>query len=107
LTWYHYVAVIDRYANKGAGSITFYKNGRLESTQDGAKVSSQLTFTGTVNGQSITINPQNGTAPLRVGTMNPGARDTSFFKGAVDNLYVYNRTLSAAEVMQLYRDPTP
>jgi len=106
-TWYHYVAVVDEYANGGAGSITFYKNGSLVSTQAGAKVRSQWSFTDTINEQKVTINPQNGTAPVRVGTLDPSARDTSFFKGAIDNVYVYNRALSAAEVGQLYRDPTP
>jgi Concanavalin A-like lectin/glucanases superfamily len=103
LAWYHYVAVVDKYANHGAGSITFYKNGSLVSTQESAKVRSQWSFTDTINDQTVTITPQNGTAPVRVGT-----RDfASYFRGAVDNLYVYNRALSAAEVGQLYRDPTP
>jgi Concanavalin A-like lectin/glucanases superfamily len=103
LAWYHYVAVVDKYANNGAGRITLYKNGSLVSTQEGAKVRSQWSFTDTINDQTVRINPQNGTAPVRVGT-----RDfASFFRGAVDNLYVYNRALSAAEVGQLYRDTTP
>jgi hypothetical protein len=107
LTWYHYVAVVDKYADSGAGRIMFYKNGRLTSTQEVAKVRSQWSFSETINGQHVTINPQNGTAPVRVGTLNPGAQDTSFFKGAIDNIYIYNRALSGAEVRQLYADTTP
>ena len=49
------------------------------------------------------IVPQNGTSPIRVGT-----RDfASFFKGAIDNIYIYNRALSATEIQQLFQDMTP
>jgi len=109
LTWYHYVAVVNKAGsfNNCAGNITLYKNGRLVSSQVGAKVRSQWCFTDTISGQTVTIKPQNGSAPLRVGTLDPGARDTSFFKGAIDNIYIYNRALSEAEVGQLYADTTP
>jgi hypothetical protein len=107
MAWYHYVAVVDKYANNGAGSIRFYKNGSLVPTQEGAKVRSQWSFTDTINGQKVTIHPQNGTAPVRIGTLNPTAQDSSFFKGAIDNICIYKRVLSEAEVRQLYQDTTP
>jgi hypothetical protein len=49
------------------------------------------------------VDPQRGTAPVRVGTRDFG----SFFTGAIDNLHIYNRALSTAEVEGLCRDTTP
>jgi hypothetical protein len=85
-TWYHYVAVADIPTD----TIKWYKNGVLKD---------QDPF---INSQ-YHIHPQNGTSPVRVGT-----RDfASFFKGAIDNINIYNRALSAAEVQQLFLDTTP
>jgi hypothetical protein len=97
-TWYHYVAVADMRTD----TITWYKNGqqrdrdcfRLNTStcnpEDGVKVQDP-------------VNPRSGTVPMRIGT-----RDfDSFFKGAIDNLHIYNRALSASEVRQLYQDTTP
>jgi len=85
-TWYHYVAVADMPSD----TIKLYKNGVLED---------QDSF---MNSQYHVV-PKNGTSPLRIGT-----RDfASFFKGAIDNLYIYNRALSATEVQQLFHDTTP
>jgi hypothetical protein len=89
-TWYHYVAVADMRTD----TITLYKNGVLKK---------QVPFMNSV----YNIHPQNGTSPVRVGTLDPGARDTSFFKGAIDNISIYNRALSVAEINQLFNDPTP
>lgn len=81
--WLHFVGVID----VAAGTIKIYKNGVLRDTDP-------------LSGYSIV--PQNGTAPLRIGT-----RDfASYFKGAIDNLYVYNRVLTDAEIQSLYTDST-
>lgn len=44
----------------------------------------------------ITITPQNGTAPLRVGTV--ALADPSFFKGMINDLIIWNRALSDSEV---------
>jgi hypothetical protein len=49
------------------------------------------------------VRPGNGTAPVRIGTKD----FASHFKGAVDDLRVYDRALSAAEVVQLYNDAAP
>jgi hypothetical protein len=84
-TWYHYVAVVDR----STDTIKWYKNGVLRD---------QDSF---INSQ-YRINPGNGTAPVRVGTKD----FASHFKGAIDNIRVYNRALSASEVVQLYGDTT-
>jgi hypothetical protein len=84
LVWLHFVATVDVAAN----TIKWYENGALRDTD-------------TLSGFSIT--PENGTAPVRLGTRN---RD-SYFKGSIDNLLFYNRVLSAFEVIQLYQDRTP
>jgi hypothetical protein len=85
-TWYHHVAVVDTRTDR----IKWYKNGVLRD-QDPFKDS------------MYHIMPQNGASPVRIGT-----RDfASYFKGAIDNLYIYNRALSPAEVVQLYNDTTP
>lgn len=77
--WIHLVAMYDFPNN----AIILYKNG---------KYNSQSTFT------SYDIIPQRGNAPLRVGT-----RDfKSYLEGAVDDLRIYNRVLSAEEVHALF-----
>jgi hypothetical protein len=94
-TWSHYVAVADMRTD----TITWYKNGQ-QRDQDCFR--SLNTPCKDVSVQDP-VEPQSGTAPVRVGT-----RDfASFFKGAIDNLHIYNRILSAAEVRQLYQDTTP
>jgi concanavalin A-like lectin/glucanase superfamily protein len=85
-TWYHYVAVVDMPTD----TIRWYKNGVLQD---------QDSFMNSV----YQTTPQNGTAPVRIGTKD----FASYFKGALDNLYIYNRALSGAEVGQLCRDTTP
>jgi hypothetical protein len=85
-TWYHYVAIADMSTDR----ITWYKNGVLKD---------QDPF---IN-SPYKITPRNGTAPMRLGT-----RDfASFFKGAIDNINIYNRSLSPSDVQQLYLDRTP
>ncbi len=49
------------------------------------------------------VTPGDGTAPVRVGTKDLASRS----KGAVDDLRVHNRALSAAEVVQLHNDTAP
>lgn len=85
LTWYHYVAVVDT----NTDTITWYKNG--------VKVD-----TDAFQNSSYHITPRNGTAPLRIGTRDFG----SYFKGAIDNLYIYDRALTPAEIQSIYTDQT-
>jgi Concanavalin A-like lectin/glucanases superfamily len=97
-TWYHYVAV----ANMRTDTITWYKNGR-QKDRDCFRYN-----TSTCNpDDGVTVedpvNPQSGTAPVRIGTSD----FDSFFKGAIDNLHIYSRALSVAEVGRLCRDTTP
>jgi len=82
--WMHFVAIYDFPNNR----IEIFKNG--ESKDDD-------TFT------SYSITPENGTSPMRVGT-----RDfNSFFKGAIDDIRVYNRILTQTEIMELYKEYNP
>jgi hypothetical protein len=94
-TWYHYVAVADMRTD----TITWYKNGQQ---RDRDCFWPNLSSCKKMNVQDP-VAPQSGTAPVRVGT-----RDfASFFKGAIDNIHIYSRVLSVAEVGQLCRDTTP
>lgn len=82
--WIHIVAVYDFPTN----TIKLHKNGILKDTDF---------FT------DYNITPQNGTAPLRIGT-----RDfASFYQGAIDDVRFYNRVLTAAEISELYSEEEP
>ena len=37
-----------------------------------------------------------------IGRLNDGVYDGNYFKGKIDDIFIYNRTLSASEVQQLY-----
>jgi hypothetical protein len=89
--WMHVVACFDPgdERNPGAG-VSIYRNGRLRggpATQKGALYS------------SFKIKPQPGKAPVRLGT-----RDlASFLTGALDEVAIYGRTLTGAEILDHYR----
>jgi hypothetical protein len=88
--WMHVVATFDPgdASNPGAG-VSIYKNGELRASplkSRGARYS------------SYDIRPTHGGAPLRLGT-----RDRlSFLKGGLDEIAVYPRVLSAAEILDNY-----
>lgn len=87
--WIHYVAVI----SKPEHMIWFYKNGVLRDSDSFGP------------GSSYPIpdaDLRNGNALLKIGTRDGG----SFFKGSIDNLYIYNRKLTAAEISDVYNDAT-
>ncbi len=87
--WIHYAAIVSKPEHK----IWFYKNGVLRSTASFDSSSSFPIADGDL---------RNGNAPVRIGT-----RDlTSFLKGSVDNVLVYNRKLTGTEVQQVYNDTT-
>jgi Concanavalin A-like lectin/glucanases superfamily len=81
--WTHFAATI----NVAADRIRIYKNGEFK---DGDTLS------------SFSVIPRDGDAPLCFGTMN----FDSYFVGSIDNVMIYNRELSASEVMQVYLDTT-
>lgn len=93
--WMHFVALISKPEHR----IWWYKNGT--NAPNGWRDSD-----GFGPGDSYPIldgDLRNGNAPVKLGSED-GA---SYFKGAIDNLYFYNRILTEEEIMQLYSDTTP
>ena len=76
--WLHVVGVVDTESHTTA----IYKNGQLRNT----------------NAYGGTITPAHGIAPLRLGTKN----FASFLRGALSQVRVWNRPLTAAEITALY-----
>ena len=89
--WLHVVGVFDPGSadHPGAG-VSIYKNGQLRgspATSRGALYS------------SYNVRPRMGTAPVRLGTRDLG----SFLTGGLDEVAIYPRKLTAAEVQENYR----
>ncbi|OGV53449.1 MAG: hypothetical protein A2X45_24250 [Lentisphaerae bacterium GWF2_50_93] len=81
--WIHFVCVADL----STDSITLYKNGVKRDSD-------------AIYNSQYHITPQNGSSPVRIGT-----RDfKSYFQGAIDDIRVYNRAMSAEEVLALYNE---
>lgn len=88
--WIHYVAVISKPEHR----IWWYKNGVLRDS-DGF---------GPADSYPIPDSKlRNGNAPVRMGSQDGG----SYFRGAIDNVYFYNRKLKPEEIVDLYLDDTP
>ena len=87
--WIHLVTIIDRVNH----TFEYYKNGMPRDTVNYTNTSYAI--------QDSEI--RNGTAGLQLGSKD----GSSFFKGAIDNLFIYHRRLSPAEIQQLYADKTP
>jgi hypothetical protein len=80
--WIHFVGV----SSTSTQTITWYKNG-IQRDEDSFAPTS-----------SYPVTPENGTEPVRIGT-----RDfRSYFAGAVDDIRIYDRVLSAQEVQLLH-----
>ena len=89
-TWTHVAATV---ANSGGNTtVALYRNGVLTTNR---------TFAGTITLTSPA-------ARSRIGVYAPGlnnqSKDTPFL-GKIDNVRVYNRTLSAAEITAVFNDP--
>jgi len=82
--WIHFVARYDVESNK----ITLFKNG-IQKDQDD------------LYDATYGVQVQNGTAPLRLGTRS----QWSYFQGRIDDLRIYNRTLTDSEILELYNEP--
>ncbi len=80
--WIHIAGKID---NK---YIYIYKNGVLRDKDDYTAGS---------------IHPQNGKAPLRIGTVTK----SSYIKGAMDDITIYNRSLTDTEIANIYNGNKP
>lgn len=81
--WTHVALTIDRKTSKKS---TFYVNGNLQAQADDPYSSFNVT-----------------TGELLIGRTVEGASNFSPFEGALDDLRIYNRALSKAEVQRLYR----
>lgn len=84
-TWHHFVGIYD--PNGGANNLRIYVDGVLNNQ-------------GTRGGSPVT-----DSSPLRIGCY--GANASFFWNGAVDDVRLYNRALSGAEVRQLYNSAPP
>lgn len=80
-TWCHAVAVLDSSSN-----LSVYKNGVLLFS-DGSNSA-----------------PTDGSQPLTIGKPNSTTSTDLAFNGMLDDVRIYNRALSAAEVQQLYNE---
>jgi Concanavalin A-like lectin/glucanases superfamily len=87
-TWMHLAATVSQPEQR----ICWYKNGELrDSTGFGPTDSYPL--------PDAVL--RNGTAPVRMGSQD----GRSHFKGAIDDVCIYNRALSVTEIIDLYHAP--
>jgi len=94
--WIHVVGVID-------GQNTYlYKNGVLRDC-DQYQNDGSATLVKGCNQYSFSITPANGTAPLRIGTVDLN----SFMQGGVKGVRIWNRALAASEAAALYTGTVP
>ena len=75
-TWYHVAAVFN-----GTNS-SIWLNGKSDKSQ------------------ANTIYPTDGTGPLKIGGIGP--QETNTFNGSIDEVLIFNRSLSPAEISALY-----
>jgi len=83
--WLYFVAVV----RTDDESITWYKNG-VQRDRDLFDESQGM----------FSVTPVNGTEPVRVGMRN----SRSHFAGAVDDIRIYNRALTIAEIVELFNE---
>ena len=82
--WYHLVGMVDR----GAGKVSIYLNGEFKNSADFAPNAPAKKY------EKMT---------WKIGIGNPGASDWSWpAKGSIDDVRIYGRALTAAEVKSLY-----
>lgn len=88
--WIHYVAMVSKPEHR----IWWYKNGDLRDT-DGFGPADTYPIPD--------ADLRHGNAPVRMGSQD----GSSYFKGAIDNVYFYNRLLTPTEITRLCNDATP
>jgi fibronectin type 3 domain-containing protein len=87
--------------HNGATSLDSLRWYHVVTTFDGS--TSKIYLDGQLDGQLSVSGPLVSTAePLKIGVYGP-ARDLAYFAGLIDDIRIYNRALSAAEVDSLYR----
>jgi hypothetical protein len=89
--WIHVVACFDPgdASNPNAG-VSIYRDGAVRATPRKSRGARYASYA---------ITPRHGSAPLRLGTRDLG----SFFTGALDDVAIYPRVLTAAEIAGNYR----
>lgn len=87
-TWVHYVATVSNSA--GTTTLRLYRNGALVSTDT----------------KTVTYSNPSATNPFYVGDRCGGSSNSGCdsYKGSVDSIRIYNRTLAANEVAALFAD---
>jgi Concanavalin A-like lectin/glucanases superfamily len=95
-TWYEVVVVYDPGDDLDTqAGVTIYQDGQCESgTRCGGTPSPGVLY----SNASFVVYPLNGTSPLRIGTRDCG----SFFTGGLDEVAVFDRRLTAAEISDLH-----
>jgi large repetitive protein len=82
--WHHFATVFDGTQTGNAGRLKFYLDG----------VEKSLSFTGTIPATTPTITAS--------GYLGHDQQNNTFLKASMDEVRIYNRALSAAEVQTLY-----
>jgi len=86
--WYHIAAV--RNLSVGAGTLSIYINGQLDQTV-------LANYQGFLDKDVLSIG----------GYYNPAPAYSDYFNGTIDEVAIYNRSLSASEIKQLYQRKNP
>ncbi len=89
--WYHFVFIVDTSGSK------VYRNGQLFVEQDW--------FTNAGNDPLQTITPITNNLNLTFGKANVPFGTSSYFNGIIDDIGIWDRALTEAEVLSLYGDP--
>jgi hypothetical protein len=89
-TWHHIVAIQNSSVGITVGSIQIYVDGVL-----------QPSITCFVTSTAATINTNN-VFPITIG--RGSSSNVRYFKGKLDDFYMYDRVLTPAEVIQIYND---
>jgi hypothetical protein len=94
--WIHVVGVA------GLSQVYIYKDGayRRCDTYRGPAAGGCPSHRDPATGEQLNINPQAGTAPLRLGTRD----SSSFFQGGMRLVRIWNRILGADEIASLFTD---
>lgn len=91
--WHHIVAVLNSTVSTQLGGVLFYVDGIQ-----------QTSLSCSVSGTTQTINT-GSLYPISIGRIHDAS--SRFFSGDLDDVYLYNRVLSLAEIQQLYQACTP
>ena len=92
--WHHVVGVYDGSATPHAGQAMIYLDGRLQDVHTGSDASVGFGLTNAVRRGQAAVIGQNG------------PKDGSFFGGAVDDVAIWSRAISPAEIRQIYSSGT-